>query len=111
MDELTKDIDAVKELKELIEKYINSHAENSDTPDNSKIKPNYYQLDRCKEVWDVERKILDDCDIFRQNPMVFKLWCSAFEYIFRCGMKGDIVKDIKKAITNLEKILELLEEK
>jgi hypothetical protein len=79
--------------------------------DELKIKPNYYQLERCKEVWDVERKILDDCDIFKHNPMVFKLWCSAFEYIFRCGMKDDIIKDIRKAITNLEKIIELLEEK
>lgn len=80
-----------------------------DESEIKKIKPNYYKLDGCKEVWDIEEKILEHSEIFQNHPMIFKLWSSAFEYFFRCGVKGDIIKDIKKAITYLEKMLELLE--
>lgn len=91
------------------DKYDTVMIKKSQIIDDSKIKPNYYQLDGCKEVWDIEERILSDCEVFRNNPMVFKLWCSVFEYIFRCGMKGDTMKDIKKAITNLEKMVEVME--
>lgn len=96
-DDYNKSLEALKSVKPLDESVIKN------------VKPDYYKLDDCKEVWDIEEKILEHSEIFQNHPMVFKLWSSAFEYIFRCGVKGDIIKDVKKAITYLEKMLELLE--
>ncbi len=75
---------------------------------NEQVKPNYYQLEGLPEVWEIEQQILALSPCLQSNPMVFKLYASAFEYLFRCGMKGDLKGDIKKCITNLQKILELL---
>ena len=72
------------------------------------IRPNHYRADRMVE-FECIRVIEALCEVHQNDVYTDYNRYQAFKYLWRCGQKDDVLKELKKAATFINFAIEKLE--